>query len=212
MVESALLAAYELATVLAPFLVAYAIRHAHARRTGSIPVEFAPAFAFVLYVFAVLYVTGSGTLYDLLRQTASWGPNDLYLIPFLAADPIGCALNVVLFLPLGFSIPLVWKRVDRAFTIGAMGFSFSLAIELSQLLNHRATDIDDLILNTLGALLGFALYRLWSSRANAARSKHVFVSERLPSAREPALYLAVTFAGHFFLFNEMGIAKLLYGF
>ena len=37
--------------------------------------------------------------------------------------------------------------------------SFSLAIELSQLLNNRITDIDDLFTNTLGAMVGYLLYR-----------------------------------------------------
>ncbi len=37
--------------------------------------------------------------------------------------------------------------------------SFSLAIELNQLLNNRITDIDDLFTNTLGAIIGYLLYR-----------------------------------------------------
>ncbi|HBT95229.1 MAG TPA: hypothetical protein DEB24_03600 [Coriobacteriia bacterium] len=36
----------------------------------------------------------------------------------------------------------------------------SLLIELSQLLNNRLTDIDDLIINTVGALIGFLLCRI----------------------------------------------------
>lgn len=40
------------------------------------------------------------------------------------------------------------------------GILFSLAIELNQLLNNRITDIDDLFTNTLGAIVGYVLYRV----------------------------------------------------
>ena len=39
------------------------------------------------------------------------------------------------------------------------GILFSLAIELNQLLNNRITDIDDLFTNTLGAIIGYLLYK-----------------------------------------------------
>lgn len=41
-----------------------------------------------------------------------------------------------------------------------MGFMLSLIIEIFQLLNVRATDIDDLLMNTLGAVIGFIIYSL----------------------------------------------------
>ncbi|UDN56410.1 VanZ family protein [Clostridioides sp. ES-S-0171-01] len=43
-----------------------------------------------------------------------------------------------------------------------MGLSFSLAIEFCQLFNFRATYIDDLMMNTLGAVLGEFLLFNWS--------------------------------------------------
>ena len=48
-----------------------------------------------------------------------------------------------------------WRRFSRAVLAGA---GFSLLIECSQLLTNRACDIDDLIANTLGAALGYALW------------------------------------------------------
>ncbi len=38
--------------------------------------------------------------------------------------------------------------------------SFSLAIELNQLLNNRITDIDDLFTNTLGTIVRYVLYKV----------------------------------------------------
>ena len=40
------------------------------------------------------------------------------------------------------------------------GILFSLAIELNQLLNNRITDIDDVFTNTLGAIVGYVIYRV----------------------------------------------------
>ena len=39
----------------------------------------------------------------------------------------------------------------------AGSFIFSLVIETSQLLNNRTFDIDDLVMNTLGGCIGFAI-------------------------------------------------------
>lgn len=49
--------------------------------------------------------------------------------------------------------------MSLAQTVG-LGFLFSLLIEISQLLNFRASDVNDLILNTAGALGGFGIYQI----------------------------------------------------
>jgi glycopeptide antibiotics resistance protein len=66
--------------------------------------------------------------------------------------------NVLLFVPFGFALPLVWERARRAGVTIAAGALVSLAVELTQLfVPTHTTDIDDLLLNTLGAALGFAV-------------------------------------------------------
>ena len=45
--------------------------------------------------------------------------------------------------------------------ITEIGLLFSLFIECSQLLNNRSTDVDDLIMNTIGAVIGLMLYRIF---------------------------------------------------
>ncbi|MCI8331580.1 MAG: VanZ family protein [Clostridiales bacterium] len=67
--------------------------------------------------------------------------------------------NILIFAPIGFFVPLLWhRRTIRQVT--AIGFLCSLVIEIVQLPQNRWTDVDDLILNTLGALLGCLLYCL----------------------------------------------------
>ena len=198
------------------FFVAYAAVREHARRTGTQASALLPALAFALYLAAVLCVTGAGTLYDLLRILDGRGPaaSSVSLLPFADAAVVGCALNAVLFVPLGFLLPLAFRPRMRAAGVLAFGFAFSLAVELSQLLNNRATDVDDLIMNTLGALAGFALFKAGSRLRHGPSAPRRPAFARmpvLPGLAEPALYLAVACAGRFLLFNDYGVSELLYG-
>jgi len=66
--------------------------------------------------------------------------------------------NMAVFMPLGFFLPLLWRKSRKTVLITA--FLCSLAIELCQLPQARGTDIDDIWLNTLGAFIGYTVWRL----------------------------------------------------
>lgn len=68
--------------------------------------------------------------------------------------------NILVFVPLGFLTPFLWKRFRRFWKVTLLGAGVSLGIETVQLLLPRGTDIDDIWLNTLGAVLGYLLWRL----------------------------------------------------
>lgn len=74
--------------------------------------------------------------------------------------------NIVLFIPAGFLPPLVFPALKKWYFALMAGFAFTLFIEVTQMTLHllnmstRTLDIDDLILNTFGAALGYVLYRL----------------------------------------------------
>lgn len=70
------------------------------------------------------------------------------------------ALNTLMTVPLGALLPLCFGQYRRFPRTLAAGFLTSLVIELSQMFCFRATDIDDLILNTLGTVLGYFLSKL----------------------------------------------------
>ena len=68
-------------------------------------------------------------------------------------------LNVFLLLPVGFLLPVVWKKAGLRHAVAA-GTVFSAAIEGAQLLAKRGWfEFDDIFHNTLGAALGYGLYR-----------------------------------------------------
>ena len=60
-------------------------------------------------------------------------------------------LNIVLIIPLGFFLPLLYKKYDSLGKIALVGFLVSLSIEIAQMFGTGATDINDLITNTVGA-------------------------------------------------------------
>ncbi|PKR78757.1 VanZ family protein [Halalkalibacillus sediminis] len=64
--------------------------------------------------------------------------------------------NIILFVPLGFMLALKFSKLNSLIRIGSVGLLISTVIELIQLsLPIRAFDIDDIILNTLGTMIGF---------------------------------------------------------
>ena len=66
--------------------------------------------------------------------------------------------NIILFIPVGALLPAVtgWKKMWK--TVVA-GISFSLFIEIIQLITSRGCfDIDDVLLNSLGTVMGLGLY------------------------------------------------------
>ena len=67
--------------------------------------------------------------------------------------------NIAMFIPFGFVLPLLWQKFERFGMIAGTCFAISLVIELVQFVNPlRATDVDDLIMNTLGGTIGYLLY------------------------------------------------------
>lgn len=68
--------------------------------------------------------------------------------------------NIVVFIPIGFLVPLFLKR-NRIWHVAIVGIVVSVFIEILQsLLAVGRADIDDIILNTIGLLIGFGIYKL----------------------------------------------------
>jgi len=69
--------------------------------------------------------------------------------------------NTTMFIPLGIVWPSVYKKLDTHLKVIAAGVGFSFCIEILQLLFYeRASDIDDLILNSAGYIIGYLIYLL----------------------------------------------------
>lgn len=95
---------------------------------------------------------------------------------FVLIDVIG---NILVFMPIGLGLAgLLYEGYLRRTIYKAMlgGFMLSLSIELIQLtIPSRTTDIDDLIFNTLGAIIGAMFFGLllWLHHRYATKYKKV---------------------------------------
>ncbi len=66
--------------------------------------------------------------------------------------------NVVCFIPFGFVIPILTKK-QTALRMFLLSLSASVLVELLQLISMLGScDVDDIILNTLGGLIGYFLF------------------------------------------------------
>ncbi len=85
---------------------------------------------------------------EIYIQAVEKGDTPYFIINFLG--------NIGIFVPIGLMLPLLWRLTGGQ--VIALGAGISLFVETAQLILPRSTDIDDLILNTVGVILGFLLY------------------------------------------------------
>ena len=200
---------YEILSALIPFLIVLVLLRSKQKKKGVSYTRnsFIAMIVFPVYLVGVYHFTGAGTIYDGLMYQFEWRQDQFNWIPFSNnIDVVAYILNVVLLIPLGLLVPIIWEKLNKFSNILATGFMFTILIEASQLLNNRRTDIDDIILNVLGAVVGFGLFKLFDKII-----KPKFYVKN-PIVAELMISIVVVFLGRFFLYNEMGLAKILYGF
>lgn len=153
-------------------------------------------YIFLFYLYLVIDVTGVGTLEDIFSYPELIRPGEINLIPFQSGVGLLNILNIIMFAPLGFLLPLIWEQCRKLWSTALLGFQFSLMIELLQLFNRRATDIDDLLMNTVGTLIGFLIWLLYQKLfGKIPQQINAF------SKREPHIYLVLSLAGIFLFFH-----------
>ncbi len=125
-------------------------------------------FLFVLYVLLLMYCLFFSEGYGRVAQAErAYRYN---LVPFVEIrrfwtyrEQLGTfALfmnifgNVLGFIPYGFILPVIHRGLRSGFLIILSGFGLSLCVETIQLVTKVGCfDVDDLILNTLGAAIGY---------------------------------------------------------
>jgi glycopeptide antibiotics resistance protein len=137
--------------------------------------------AALVYVAALVVVTLLPTRWP---PGAKWrGSYEPKLVPFngilleLRWAPLGTLGdlfgNVLLFAPLGFLLPLLVPAMRRWWQALTVGAGVSLAIELYQLAwpGVRMASVNDVLMNALGALLGFGALRLTGYRRGDSSSR-----------------------------------------
>lgn len=111
-------------------------------------------FLLGIYLTIIFSVTVS-PIYG-LRWNVDW--SDVNIVPgqVFTSSENGLNLwgNILMFVPVGFAISLLSSRWKKYTNCIVFGLCTSFIIETMQLFLDRGTDIDDLILNTIGTLVG----------------------------------------------------------
>lgn len=88
-----------------------------------------------------------------------------YVNSILRGDIVAIAVrnlagNLLMFLPLGIYLPIIWKKCRKLMTTLLISLTVLIGIELIQFLTLLGSlDIDDLILNLCGILIGYGLWK-----------------------------------------------------
>ncbi|WP_107572016.1 VanZ family protein [Clostridioides difficile] len=221
---------YSFICVILPCLIyqIVVIKRKNLKVEKNVVIHLVWVYIFLLYIYLALSKAGIGSIWDIGRYSDLFRVDEINLIPFDSVGILTYILNVIMFMPLGFLLPLIWKNFRNIINVLLTGLGFSLAIEFCQLFNLRATDIDDLMMNTLGAVLGYFIWVGVNNLFNLIKKKDIFpsiykniiqdeiaitidddISKKITSLykNEAIIYLILAVLGEFLLFNWSIIYK-----
>ncbi|QIB70297.1 VanZ family protein [Aminipila butyrica] len=135
----------------------------YARRC-NLKIPKAHIFGDLIFVYLIIFMlefTTFSSLARILYIGFEIHPETFNFIPFnsLTTDVFPYVTNIVLFSPFGLLCSILWENQRTLKKVAFTGFIFSLTIEISQIFNMRITDVDDLLMNTIGAGLGYLIFR-----------------------------------------------------
>lgn len=127
---------------------------------------------FVFYVFLLFALTVFREGYFIWQFKFYWHRplSEINIVPLIETFKLADAKslvdfiynlygNIMWFVPMGFFIPALSKKHLKFFDVVVIGALISISIETMQfVLNTGVTDIDDVIFNTIGAMVGYLLF------------------------------------------------------
>jgi glycopeptide antibiotics resistance protein len=136
--------------------------------------QIAAQSSFYVYIFMVLTLTG---YFILFREVSAHDWWHKMMVRIDRKDHVNFRLfqifkiykisstqivgNLIMLLPLGIYLPLLYKKLSNFFVVVLVSLFVSSFIELLQLVtSYRSADVDDVLLNTVGAAAGFLIYKI----------------------------------------------------
>lgn len=155
------------------------------------------SFVFVIYVLCLFYVV--------TFQDVGWSKSNYIPFKEMFRYNIGSRLfiknvigNIIMFIPYGFFTSYI-LNLKKTKSMALMALLVSVSIEITQLVIGRVFDIDDIILNTLGGIIGFYLYKSLD-----------FINEHLPKILKNQIVYNIiiiifVILGILYMFNLIGL-------
>ena len=131
---------------------------------------------FLIYIMCLFYVV---TFQDVSWSTSNFTPfKEIFRYDFgtrlFFKNVLG---NMIMFIPYGFFVSYILK-LEKWYSITSLTLLTSLTIETTQLVIGRVFDVDDIMLNVLGGLLGFSIYyviaKLKSKLPNFLKKQYIY--------------------------------------
>lgn len=154
-----------------------------------------------LYLIFALYLSAVYSVVGLPNVIYARFEPSFYLLPFvgMASDVKNSILNVVLFIPLGIMLPALWDEFGRMKKTVIFGTGMTLFIEIMQIFTFRLTDINDLITNIAGTVIGYVLI-------TAMIKKHLWHIPQNGNIKDVYIISGITFLTMFFIFPFLNAA------
>ena len=154
---------------------------------------------FILYLTAMCFLVGFPSAAGI---KIGWSYNFIPLYGMLN-DITNSYLNVLLFIPLGIFVPCLWPEYRSMMKTVGLGLMTSLGIEILQIFTFRATDINDVITNVAGTMIGYLIGKLIINR---------FPQLNWLGCKERELYLLYVTVGVVMFFSQPFIQSVLGNF
>jgi len=121
---------------------------------------------FVFYILCVIHLVffPIDVNIGIYANQTKWY-NTINFIPVLTIDLFTFVLNIIMFVPLGMYLLFIGRKNDTVKQIAKTGFILSIAIEIIQMIirimlgSGRSSDINDLLANTIGAIVGYLIIK-----------------------------------------------------
>jgi glycopeptide antibiotics resistance protein len=227
LLNSQMIYSFICATVLCAIFQVFFLLKAKKKEESVSLRHFVWVYIFLVYITLVYQMTGVTTIWSIIDRVDMWRQwgtpiidvNRIYLVPFVSSAKAPYLYNILMTIPLGFLLALLWPQFRSVKKVALTGFCLSLAIEVSQLFSIRATMVDDLVANTLGAVLGYLIFLILYSifqltmkiinkqsmpvSANNSRCKGTSASKfsSYIIRNEPIIYIVLSFVGYALFFN-----------
>lgn len=119
---------------------------------------------FILGIYLTLIFSATvSPVYGFSIKFPEW--KSVNIIPFrvlttVASNPLNFFGNIIMFIPYGCLLVLLSKKCQKIYITTLAGAKLSFLIEFLQLFGSRGSDIDDIILNTIGTICGYCIGKL----------------------------------------------------
>ncbi|WP_339298833.1 VanZ family protein [Paenibacillus sp. FSL R5-0623] len=165
--------------------------HARVSKTRYTVRHYVSMLAFAIYMLGVMHFVffPIDVNIGIYANQTPWYQS-IQWIPLLTADTPSFLLNIVLFMPLGFMLPFIKPWIHSMRTAALAGLALSILIEITQLMlrvtlgNGRSTDLNDIIANTTGSVLGYVILNLFTKSSIGQRLMALWESPRGVSSKD----------------------------